>query len=62
MFTGVRLELGASLVWSIIAFINHNRLAGRGDPWTLHPVKARTYGGSGNPQPPPVRRNTRTKV
>ena len=42
MFTGVRLELGASLVWVIIAFINHNRLAGRGDPWTIRPVKART--------------------
>ena len=42
MFTGVRLELGASLVWVIIAFINRNRLAGRGDPWTIRPVKART--------------------
>ena len=62
MFTGVRLELGASLVWAIISFINHNRLADCGDPWTIRPVKARTDRGSGNLQPPTVRRNTRTKV
>ena len=41
MFTGVRLELGASLAWAIIAFINQDRLADCGDPWTIRPVTKR---------------------